>query len=129
MNMPLERKIQIESGFYNFINDDVLPLSYVNQTQFWIDVEELIQELAPQNRALLTTRDQMQDQINVWHTENLGKKLEQSHYQDFLKKIGYLKEAGDDFTIETSRVDNEIATTAGPQLVVPAAIEVTWDKV
>jgi len=120
MNMPLERKIQIESGFYNFINDDVLPLSYVNQTQFWIDVEELIQELAPQNRALLTTRDQMQDQINVWHTENLGKKLEQSHYQDFLKKIGYLKEAGDDFTIETSRVDNEIATTAGPQLVVPA---------
>ena len=37
----------------------------------------------------------------------------------FLKEIGYLTEDKGEFTIETQNVDPEIATIAGPQLVVP----------
>ncbi len=120
MNMPLERNSQINQGFYNFINEEVLPLSSVNPVEFWADFEALIRDLAPKNRQLLATRDQLQAQIDDWHKAQQGEALDQNSYQTFLKEIGYLVEEGDDFAIETTEVDAEIATTAGPQLVVPA---------
>ncbi|HKK31994.1 MAG TPA: malate synthase G, partial [Desulfomicrobiaceae bacterium] len=40
-------------------------------------------------------------------------------YRQFLYDIGYLVPEGEDFTITTEQVDTEIATIAGPQLVVP----------
>ncbi len=120
MNMPLERNSQINQGFYNFINEEVLPLSSVNPVEFWADFEALIRDLAPKNRQLLATRDQLQAQIDDWHKAQQGEALDQNSYQAFLKEIGYLVEEGDDFAIETTEVDAEIATTAGPQLVVPA---------
>ncbi|MDC3070621.1 malate synthase G [Candidatus Pelagibacter sp.] len=40
-------------------------------------------------------------------------------YYYFLKEIGYLKEEGNDFKIDTKKLDSEISSIAGPQLVVP----------
>jgi len=119
MSMPQDSKIQVDPGFYNFINEDVLPLTSVNAAEFWSDFEKLIQDLAPKNRALLDTRDRIQQQIDAWHKENAGKPQNQQAYQAFLKEIGYLVEEGDYFAIQTTNVDQEIAITAGPQLVVP----------
>ena len=40
-------------------------------------------------------------------------------YENFLKKINYIVPEGDNFQINTSNVDDELALKAGPQLVVP----------
>ncbi|MEP7730374.1 malate synthase G [Marinomonas primoryensis] len=120
MNMPLPKNNSlIHSGFCNFINEEVLPFHTIEPTKFWQDLEQLISDLAPINRQLLTTRDVMQQQIDQWHLAQKGQPMDIQAYEDFLREIGYLVEEGDDFTITTDNVDDEIAMLAGPQLVVP----------
>jgi malate synthase len=120
MNMPLPKNNSlIHTGFCNFINEEVLPFHTIEPTKFWQDLEQLISDLAPINRQLLTARDVMQQQIDQWHLAQKGQPMDIQAYEDFLREIGYLVEEGDDFTITTDNVDDEIATLAGPQLVVP----------
>ncbi|SBS28496.1 Malate synthase G [Marinomonas spartinae] len=121
MTMPLPKNNSvIHSGFYRFINDDVLPLHTIEPDQFWRDLDQLIADLSPVNRQLLATRDEMQRQIDQWHLAHKGQPLDVPAYEAFLREIGYLVAEGEDFTITTANVDDEIATLAGPQLVVPA---------
>ncbi len=88
--------------------------------RFWADFASLVADLAPRNRALLERRDALQVDIDGWHLERAGKPIDSSEYQAFLREIGYLVPEPDEFTIGTQGVDPEIATMAGPQLVVPA---------
>ncbi|MFM2483819.1 malate synthase G [Celerinatantimonas yamalensis] len=120
MTMPSSKyKNMINSGFYTFINDEVLPLHTIEPALFWRNLEQLIEDLAPINRQLLATRDQMQQQIDQWHLAHQGRLMDISVYETFLREIGYLITEGEAFTINTTNVDAEIATLAGPQLVVP----------
>lgn len=84
--------------------------------QFWRSFAALLTEFAPRNRTLLAERDALQAKIDNWHQTN---KFEPNAYKKFLTDIGYLLPEGPDFAIETQNVDAEIATLAGPQLVVP----------
>ncbi|EUA88789.1 malate synthase family protein [Mycobacterium ulcerans str. Harvey] len=68
---------------------------------------------------MLKTRDDLQAQIDKWHRHRVIEPLDPQAYREFLTEIGYLLPAPEDFTITTSGVDDEITTTAGPQLVVP----------
>jgi malate synthase len=88
----------------------------IDAEQFWRDFAALLAEFAPRNRALLAERDALQAKIDNWHQTN---KFEPNAYKQFLIEIGYLLPEGPDFAIETQNVDAEIATLAGPQLVVP----------
>ena len=120
MNMPQARNNSvIHPGFCHFINEEVLPLHAIKPTKFWRDLEQLIADLSPINRQLLATRDQMQQQIDQWHLDHKDQAMDTKAYEAFLREIGYLVEEGDDFTITTANVDEEIAHLAGPQLVVP----------
>ncbi|MDP5252778.1 MULTISPECIES: malate synthase G [unclassified Vibrio] len=119
MNMPLLKNIKINQGFFHFINDEVLPLLELNSDTFWRDFECLLADLSPVNRQLLATRTRLQQQIDDWHQTHSGQPTDPQAYQAFLQDIGYLVDEGDDFEIETQHVDAEIATLAGPQLVVP----------
>ena len=80
---------------------------------------KLVHELAPQNKKLIQLRKDLQKKIDEWHIKNKGKEIDKIEYKKFLKEIGYLKEEGPDFKIETNNVDEEISKIAGPQLVVP----------
>ena len=120
MNMPLQKNGLINQGFYHFINEEVLPHHKLNPNAFWDDVNCLLKDLMPINRQLLATRDKLQQQIDQWHLAHQDQTFDQQAYQQFLRDIGYLVEKGDDFSISTNNVDAEIATLAGPQLVVPA---------
>jgi malate synthase len=79
----------------------------------------LLGRFVPINRALLAKRDDLQAQIDAWHVARAGKPIDQAEYQTFLREIGYLVPEPAPFQIGTQNVDAEIATMAGPQLVVP----------
>ncbi|USD63976.1 malate synthase G [Vibrio sp. SCSIO 43136] len=117
MNLPMTKECQIHQGFYQFINEEVLPLTSVSPDQFWNGLMSMVTDLTPTNNALLQTRHDMQQKIDEFHKSH--RSFTSDQYQAFLKEIGYLLEEGEDFTIDTDNVDDEIARIAGPQLVVP----------
>ncbi|PMG90949.1 malate synthase G [Vibrio breoganii] len=117
MNLPMTKECQIQQSFCQFINTEVLPLVGLDVDEFWNNFTQLVTELTPINQALLETRSQMQKQIDQFHETHRSFNAEQ--YRTFLKEIGYLQTEGEDFSIETENVDQEIAMIAGPQLVVP----------
>jgi len=86
---------------------------------FWAGFADLLGQFAPRNRALLQKREDMQGKIDAWHVQRRGQAHDAAGYRLFLEEIGYLVPEPDDFTIGTQNVDPEIATMAGPQLVVP----------
>ncbi|MEO9600387.1 malate synthase G [Parasphingorhabdus sp.] len=112
--------IQIAQELFDFVNDRALPGTGVDGAKFWQAFAELLGKFAPRNTYLLAKREDLQEQIDAWHKANMGKAIDQTEYQSFLKSIGYLVEEPDSFSITTENVDSEIATMAGPQLVVPS---------
>ena len=110
--------LQVDSVLANLVNNDVLPGTGVDSSTFWSSLEAIFTELAPKNKALLAKRDDLQAKIDAWHTANPGE-IDQAAYKAFLQEIGYLLPEPADFNVSTQNVDPEIATVAGPQLVVP----------
>lgn len=91
----------------------------VSPDDFWSGYAALLNDLAPVNKALLAKRDALQKQIDDWHIANKGKEFDAEAYRAFLTEIGYLLPEPEAFEVSVSNVDAEIATIAGPQLVVP----------
>ncbi len=111
--------LKVSPALYSFIEKEALPGSGVDPDKFWAGFAALAVKLMPQNRALLAERDRLQAAIDTWHKDHPAKPIDQAAYTAFLKEIGYLQPEGADFHIGTANVDPEIATVAGPQLVVP----------
>ena len=111
--------IEADPKLADFIETEVLgPLSR-DVDGFWQGFAALLEEFAPRNAALLAKREDLQAKIDAWHGEHAGKPHDGGAYRAFLQEIGYLVPEPGDFTIGTQYVDPEIATMAGPQLVVP----------
>jgi malate synthase len=108
--------LEVAEDLYNFINNEAMPGTGVEADAFWSAFADIVHDLAPKNRALLAKRDDLQAKIDAWHHENT---FDLASYKAFLEEIGYLLPEGEDFTAETTNVDPEMATMAGPQLVVP----------
>jgi len=111
--------LQINSILYEFINKEVIPETNIKSDDFWYKFEKAVHELAPINKDLIKKREDIQKKIDEWHKKNKDKNFNKKEYKDFLKSISYISEQKEDFKIETSNVDQEIASIAGPQLVVP----------
>ncbi len=111
--------LSVARPLHDFIAGQALPGSGVDPEKFWSGFAALAIRLMPQNKALLAERDRLQAAIDAWHKANPARPLDASAYTAFLKEIGYLVPEGADFQIATANVDPEIATIAGPQLVVP----------
>ena len=111
--------LQVARVLYDFVTNEALPGTGVVPDKFWSGFAALAVKLMPQNRALLAERDRLQAAIDGWHKAHPAKPIDQAAYTAFLKEIGYLVPEGSDFVIGTENVDPEIATIAGPQLVVP----------
>ena len=111
--------LQVDKELYDFINNEALPGTDISPETFWNGLESLVDGLAPRNRELLATRDELQAQIDAWYQENRDQPIDLPEYKAMLQEIGYLVPEGDDFTVDTANVDDEISTIAGPQLVVP----------
>ena len=120
MNARVDRSgLQVDAALAQFIEGDVLAPLGQQAEAFWQGFAALLADFAPKNRALLAKRDDLQAQIDAWHVTRAGKPVDDGEYQAFLREIGYLVPEPTDFSITTQNVDAEIATMAGPQLVVP----------
>ncbi|MBL4823160.1 MAG: malate synthase G [Colwellia sp.] len=111
--------LTINQNLYDFIEREALPNTGIASAHFWQSFAKIINDLSGKNVQLLAKRDDLQAQIDTWHKNNFGEKFSFSHYKEFLTDIGYLAPIVDDFSISTENVDAELATIAGPQLVVP----------
>ena len=111
--------LQIANVIKELVENKIAPESGVSSATFWSELEKIVNDLTPKNRALLARREELQARIDQWHRQRAGQPLDAAAYKAFLIEIGYLLPEVADFTIETENVDPEIAQMAGPQLVVP----------
>ncbi|WP_166416167.1 malate synthase G [Cochlodiniinecator piscidefendens] len=120
MSDRIERQgLQIAPELFDFVETQALPGTGVSPDAFWSGLSGIVHDLRPKNRALLEVRSEMQSEIDDWHLARKGQPHDAAQYKAFLEEIGYLLPEGEDFTIETSNVDPELAEVPGAQLVVP----------
>ena len=118
-DMTTRAGIAIDARLATFLEAEVLTPLGRDVEAFWQGFAALLADFAPRNHALLAKRESLQAQIDAWHVERAGKPHDTVAYKAFLTKIGYLVTEPGNFQIGTQNVDREIATMAGPQLVVP----------
>ena len=111
--------LKISSVMFDFVNNEAIPDTGLDPDQFWEKFWEFAHEMAPTNKYLIEKRETIQKKIDDWHKSNKGKEFDKTEYIKFLKSLDYLIEEKNEFKIETSNVDEEISSIAGPQLVVP----------
>jgi malate synthase len=111
--------LRVNEALHTLVAEEIAPGTGVEPEAFWQSLGEIVAEQGPENRTLLDKRDDLQKQIDDWHGERRGRTIDISEYRQFLLDIGYMVPEGDAFQASTTNVDPEIATVAGPQLVVP----------
>ena len=111
--------LSVDKILADFIDNELLLGTNISTKKFWDGFDKVVHELAPKNRELLEIRETIQKEIDLWHKKNKFEDFNLKDYKKFLKDIGYLKEEGSEFKIETKNLDTEISSIAGPQLVVP----------
>ena len=112
-------KLLVSAKLLEFVNKELLPGTNINIEKFWKGFDKTVHELTSRNRELLSIREKMQKQIDEWHLARKDQEIDFNSYTAFLREIGYLVKVGNNFSIETKNVDDEISVIAGPQLVVP----------
>lgn len=112
--------LSVDSRLIDFLENKAIPGTGVTVDKFWSDFAALLARFAPENAQLLAKRESLQAQIDAWHQARDGQPVDSTEYRKFLNDIGYLVPEPQAFQVTTENVDAEIATMAGPQLVVPA---------
>ncbi|WP_267394497.1 MULTISPECIES: malate synthase G [unclassified Sphingomonas] len=111
--------LQVAEELAAFIEGQALPGTGIAPETFWEGAAAIFTAFAPENQALLDTRDRLQAALDQWHGAHAGQPVDQKAYQAFLREIGYLVDEPAPFAIDPRGVDDEVASLAGPQLVVP----------
>ena len=111
--------LSIDEKLVTFIESEAIPGTGVDTQKFWQGFAEIVEKLGPKNKTLLQKREDIQSKIDEYHIKHRGQDIDIEDYKSFLYDIGYLVPEGENFKIDTSNVDEEIADLCGPQLVVP----------
>ena len=119
--MNISKSLTVDDTLHAFVEGELLPGTGVASDAFWAALEKVLADFTPRNAALLQRRDELQAQIDSWWRERRGKPLDVAEETAFLREIGYLLPEPAAFEISTQNVDPEIASIAGPQLVVPVS--------
>ena len=119
----MDRRVRVEgldvaASLHWFVEAEALPGSGIEPSRFWAGLADIVHDLGPRHRELLSRRDELQARIDDWHRAHPGQP-DLDDYEAFLRDIGYLLDEPADVTVTTTDVDEEVATVAGPQLVVP----------
>ncbi len=111
--------LQVATELASLVDNEIAPGLDITADQIWSTLNKMVDEFAPRNKELLEKRESLQEQIDAWHLDQKGKLHDAGAYKKFLFEIGYLVPEGPEFKVTTANVDPEIASVAGPQLVVP----------
>ncbi|MEO0633288.1 MAG: malate synthase G [Pseudomonadota bacterium] len=111
--------LKVAAELAAFIETEVMDTLDLNAATFWAGASAIFHDLGAVNRTLLAKREDIQTQLDDWHRARRDQPHDGVGYKAYLEAIGYLMPEGGDFQIETENVDPEIASIAGPQLVVP----------
>jgi malate synthase len=114
-------RLKVASALHAFVEKEALPGTGIAPQQFWKGLQAIAEEFTPRYRALLSRRDELQASIDAWWRKHKGHSFDVASHTAFLRDIGYLVDEPQGVTIDTANVDPEIATVAGPQLVVPVS--------
>ena len=110
--------LSVDKDLYSLVVDEILPGTDVSADHFWTQLAQIVSELGPKNRSLLSKRDALQQAVDGWHRDNQNS-ADFAAYKKFLVDSEYLLPEGGPFKVTTDNVDEEVRTIAGPQLVVP----------
>ena len=119
MHMTDRAGLSVADNLVRFIEDRALPGTGIEPEAFWAGMQDILARFAPENAKLLAKRDALQTTIDAWHMERAGKPTDQTEYEAFLRDIGYLVPEPAPFEVDSANIEPELATMAGPQLVVP----------
>ena len=111
--------LQVDKALHDLLVNDIAPGTGIAPEAFWQGLADILRDLMPRNAELLAIRDTMQAKLDAWHRQHPGASFDPSAYRAYLEEIGYLLPQPASVTVTTQNVDDEIATLAGPQLVVP----------
>jgi len=111
--------LQVDRALHDLLVNEIAPGTGIQPGVFWQGLADILNDLMPRNAELLEIREEMQAKLDQWHRDNPGNHYDRAAYKAYLQEIGYLLPEPGDFEITTQNVDDEIANTAGPQLVVP----------
>ena len=111
--------LKVDVKLNEFLINCILPGLKITEAMFWKNFANTVEILGPKNRKLLEIRQDFQNKIDSWHIKNRNLDYNLEKFKEFLKEINYIIPEGGEFTVDTENVDPEIASIAGPQLVVP----------
>ena len=111
--------LKVDVKLNEFLINSILPGLKITEEMFWKHFANTVEILGPKNRKLLEIRQDFQNQIDSWHIKNRNLDYNLEKFKEFLKEINYIIPEVGEFTVDTENVDPEIASIAGPQLVVP----------
>jgi malate synthase len=114
-----QHDVFVEPFLARFIEERALPGTGLDPGTFWHGFSALFTRFAPENARLLAVRDGLQSKLDAWHLAHPGADFDAAAYRAYLGEIGYLVGEPAPFEISPTSVDVELATMAGPQLVVP----------
>ncbi|MFT5893980.1 MAG: malate synthase [bacterium] len=118
MTVKTSGGLTVAEPLHSFIVNEALPGTGIEADALFESMASIIHDLAPKNQELLDRRAELQTAINHWHDANTGP-IDEAKYKAFLTEIGYLVAEVEDFSVDVTKVDDEIARVAGAQLVVP----------
>jgi malate synthase len=119
--MQISDQLFVDPILHAFVEGELLPNVGIAPVRFWTALEHILADFTHKNAALLARRDALQKKIDAWWRARKGQPFDVVEETAFLREIGYLLPEPAPFEIETQNVDPEIASLAGPQLVVPVS--------
>ena len=111
--------LHIDQWLYALVAEQIAPGTGVDVDHFWAALGKIVQDLGPKNQQLLQRRDALQAQIDAYHQKRRGEPLDPDRLPDLSRRDWILAAHGGAHQIRTENTDPEIASLAGPQLVVP----------